>query len=137
MVLAGVGMLYSGWIWLDPVMSLAIAAVIVGSTWGLLRDSVNLSLHAVPPRIEAALVRGYFSGLDGVAEFHDLHIWGMSTTETALTVHLVMPGGHPSDRFIARVADELRRRFGIGHATIQFATGDELHPCPLAPDHAV
>ncbi|MEK7360645.1 MAG: cation diffusion facilitator family transporter [Pseudomonadota bacterium] len=136
-VLAGLGMLYSGWIWLDPVMSLAIAAVIVGSTWGLLRDSVNLSLHAVPPRIEAALVRGYFSGLDGVAEFHDLHIWGMSTTETALTVHLVMPGGHPSDRFIAGVADELRRRFGIGHATIQVEAGDELHPCPLAPDHVV
>lgn len=136
-VLAGVAMLYSGWTWLDPVMSLAIAAVIVGSTWGLLRDSLNLSLHAVPPRIDTAQIRDYFSGLAGVAEIHDLHIWGMSTTETALTVHLVMPNGHPSDRFIAEVANELRERFGIGHATIQVETGDELHPCPLAPDHVV
>jgi cobalt-zinc-cadmium efflux system protein len=136
-VLAGVGMLYSGWTWLDPAMSLVIAAVIVGSTWGLLRDSLNLSLHAVPPRIDTGLIREYFSALAGVAEIHDLHIWGMSTTETALTVHLVMPDGHPSDRFIAEVADELRQRFGIGHATIQVETGDELHPCPLAPDHVV
>jgi cobalt-zinc-cadmium efflux system protein len=136
-VLAGVGMLYTGWTWLDPAMSLAIAAVIVGSTWGLLRDSVNLSLHAVPPRIDTGLIRGYFSGLAGVAEFHDLHIWGMSTTETALTVHLVMPGGHPGDHLMAQVADELRERFGIGHATIQVETGDERHPCALAPDHVV
>ena len=135
--LAGVGMLYTGWTWLDPAMSLAIAAVIVGSTWGLLRDSLNLSLHAVPPRIDTGLIRGYLSRLDGVAEFHDLHIWGMSTTETALTVHLVMPDGHPGDRFIAQVASELRQRFGIGHATIQVETGDELHPCSLAPDHVV
>ena len=136
-VLAGMGMLYTGWAWLDPVMSLAIAAVIVGSTWGLLRDSVNLSLHAVPPRIDTELIRGYFSGLAGVAEFHDLHIWGMSTTETALTVHLVMPNGHPSDRFFTQVSSELHQRFGVGHATIQVETGDALHPCPLAPDHVV
>jgi cobalt-zinc-cadmium efflux system protein len=136
-VLAGVAMLYTGWIWLDPAMSLAIAAVIVGSTWGLLRDSVNLSLHAVPPRIDTGLIRGYFSALDGVAEIHDLHIWGMSTTETALTVHLVMPDGHPSDRFIAQISSELRERFGVGHATIQVETGDELHPCTLAPDDVV
>jgi cobalt-zinc-cadmium efflux system protein len=75
--------------------------------------------------------------LAGVAEIHDLHIWGMSTTETALTVHLVMPEGHPSDRFIAQISSELRERFGVGHATIQVETGDELHPCPLAPDHVV
>ncbi len=136
-VLAGVAMLYTGWTWLDPVMSLVIAAVIVGSTWGLLRDSVNLSLHAVPSRIDTGLIRGYFSALDGVAEIHDLHIWGMSTTETALTVHLVMPDGHPSDGFIALISNELRERFGVGHATIQVETGDELHPCPLAPDHVV
>lgn len=136
-VLAGVAMLYGGWIWLDPVMSLVIAMVIVGSTWGLLRDSLNLSLHAVPPRIDSEAIRSYFSGLAGVAESHDLHIWGMSTTETALTVHLVMPGGHPGDRFIAELANALRQRFGIGHATIQVETGDALHPCPLAPDHVV
>jgi cobalt-zinc-cadmium efflux system protein len=99
-VLAGVAMSYTGWAWLDPLMSLVIAAVIVGSTWGLLRDSVNLSLHAVPTRIDTGLIRGYFCALHGVAEIHDLHIWGMSTTETALTVHLVMPDGHPGDRFM-------------------------------------
>jgi cobalt-zinc-cadmium efflux system protein len=136
-VLAGAAMLYTGWTWLDPAMSLVIAAVIVGGTWGLLRDSANLALHAVPPRIDTTRIREYFSGLAGVAELHDLHIWGMSTTDTALTVHLVMPGGHPSDRFIAEVADELRERFGIGHATIQVETGDALHPCVLAPDHVV
>jgi cobalt-zinc-cadmium efflux system protein len=136
-VLAGVAMLYTGWIWLDPLMSLMIAAVIVGSTWGLLRDSVNLSLHAVPSRIDTGLIRGYFCALDGVTEIHDLHIWGMSTTETALTVHLVMPDGHPGDRFLAQLCLELRGRFGVGHATIQVETGDALHPCTLAPDHVV
>jgi cobalt-zinc-cadmium efflux system protein len=136
-VLAGVGMLYSGRLWLDPAMSLVIAAVIVGSTWGLLRDSLDLSLHAVPPRIDAAQIRAYLSALQGVAELHDLHIWGMSTTETALTAHLVMPAGCPSDRFITQVADELRERYGIGHATIQVETGDGAHPCALAPDHVV
>jgi cobalt-zinc-cadmium efflux system protein len=136
-VLAGVAMLYTGWTWLDPLMSLVIAAVIVGSTWGLLRDSVNLSLHAVPSRIDTGLIREYLSAQEGVAEIHDLHIWGMSTTETALTVHLVMPGGNPGDRFIAQISCALRERFGVGHATIQVETGDELHPCPLAPDHVV
>jgi cobalt-zinc-cadmium efflux system protein len=136
-VLAGIGMLYTGWAWLDPAMSLAIAAVIVATTWGLLRDSVNLSLHAVPPRIDTGEIRDYLSRLDGVAAIHDLHIWGMSTTETALTVHLVMPGGHPGDPFIAQIADALRERFRIGHATVQVETGDELHPCALAPDHVV
>jgi cobalt-zinc-cadmium efflux system protein len=136
-VLAGVGMLYSGWNWLDPVMSLVIAAVVVGSTWGLLRDSVNLSLHAVPPRIDTLLIREYLRGLAGVAEIHDLHIWGMSTTETALTVHLVMPDGHPSDGFIAQISSELQERFGVGHATIQIEMGDQSYPCPLAPDHVV
>jgi cobalt-zinc-cadmium efflux system protein len=136
-VLAGVGMLYTGWNWLDPAMSLAVAAVIVGTTWGLLRDSVNLSLHAVPPRIDTGEIRGYLVRQDGVAAIHDLHIWGMSTTETALTVHLVMPGGHPGDPFIARVADELRGHFAIGHATIQVETGDASHPCALEPDHVV
>ena len=135
--LAGVGMLYSGWIWLDPMMSLVIAVTIVGSTWGLLRDALTLSLHAVPSRIDTERVRGYLCGLAGVAEIHDLHIWGMSTTETALTVHLVMPEGHPSDSFIVQVGEDLRKRFHVGHATIQVETGDKLHPCALAPDHVV
>ena len=136
-VLAGLGMLYGGWVWLDPAMSLAIAAVIVASTWGLLRDSLDLSLHAVPPGIDPAQIRAYLSALAGVAEIHDLHIWGMSTTETALTVHLVMPERRPDDRFIAQIGSELRERYGIGHATIQVETGDGPEPCALAPDHVV
>ncbi len=136
-VLAGVAILFTGWVWLDPVASLAIAAVIVGSTWGLLRDALNLALHAVPERIDTQAIREYFGGLAGVIEVHDLHIWGMSTTETALTVHLVMPGGHPSDGFIAQISSQLQRRFRVGHATIQIESGDKLYPCPLAPDHVV
>ncbi|MEK7436105.1 MAG: cation diffusion facilitator family transporter [Pseudomonadota bacterium] len=136
-VLAGVGMLYTGWNWLDPAISLVIAAVIVGSTWGLLRDSLKLSLHAVPPGIDTVQIREYISGLDGVVAIHDLHIWGMSTTETALTVHLVMPAGHPGDRFITQVNKQLHDRYGVGHATLQIETGDALHPCALAPDHVV
>ena len=135
--LAGVGMLYTGWTWLDPAMSHAIAAVIIGSTWGLLRDSLNLSLHAAPAHVDTGEIRDYLSGLTGVAEIHDLHVWGMSTTETALTAHLVMPGGQPGDHFIAAVARELQQRFGIGHATVQVETGDQHHPCALAPDHVV
>ena len=136
-VLAGVTMLYTGWTWLDPAMSLAIAAVIVISTWGLLRDSLNLSLHAVPAHVDTAQIRDYFSGLAGVAAIHDLHVWGMSTTDTALTVHLVIPGGPPGDQFIAQITRELQQRFGIGHPTIQVETGDERHPCALAPEHVV
>jgi len=136
-VLAGVAILYTGWNWLDPAMSLAIAAAIVASTWGLLRDSVSLALQAVPPRIDTLLIQEYLRGLAGVAEFHDLHIWGMSTTETALTVHLVMPDGHPSDDYVAQISHELQERFRVGHATIQIETGDRLYPCPLAPDHVV
>jgi len=136
-VLAGAGMLYTGWVWLDPAMSLAIAAVIIASTWGLLRDSLNLSLHAAPAHVETSEIRDYLCGLAGVSEVHDLHVWGMSTTDTALTAHLVMPGGQPGDHFIAEVAQGLERRFGIGHATVQVETGDERHPCALAPDHVV
>ena len=135
--IAGVAMLYTGWYWLDPVISLVIVVVIVIGTWGLLRESLQLALNAIPEHINAAAVEDYLRQCNGVTDIHDLHIWGMSTTETALTVHLVMPEGHPSDRFIAEVADELRGRFGIGHATIQVETGDELHPCALAPDHVV
>lgn len=136
-VLAGVAMLYTGWTWLDPAVSLVIATVIVAGTWGLLRDSVGLALQAVPPRIDAMRIRDYLSSLEGVIEVHDLHIWGMSTTEVALTTHLVIPAGHPGDLFIHRVCSELRDRFHVAHATLQFETGDPRYPCPLAPEHVV
>ncbi len=136
-VAAGIGMLLTGWLWLDPAMSLLITAVIFVGTWSLLRDSIKLSLHATPESVDPAGVRRYLSELPGVAGMHDLHIWAMSTTETALTVHLVMPAGHPSDQFLADVVHQIEARFRIGHATIQVETGAGPAPCVLEPDHVV
>ena len=124
----------TGWSWVDPVMSLVIAAVILLSGWTLARDSVNLALDAVPRDIEFADVRACLSGLDGVADVHDLHIWAMSTNETALTAHLVRPGGS-DDSFLHKACEELARRFKIHHATLQVETGDET--CRLAPGDVV
>ncbi|MEO7727597.1 MAG: cation diffusion facilitator family transporter [Burkholderiales bacterium] len=134
---AGAGILLTGWLWLDPAMSLLIVAVIFVGTWGLLRDSVKLALHAAPENVDPLEVRRYLCGLGGVAEVHDLHIWAMSTTETALTVHLVMPAGHPGDDFIARVVHEIEHQYHIGHVTMQVETGTSANPCALAPDHVV
>jgi cobalt-zinc-cadmium efflux system protein len=124
-VVAGLAMMRTGWLWLDPLASLAIVIIIVWSTWGLLRDSLALSLAAVPRGIDLGEVRGWLAAQPGVETLHDLHVWPMSTTETALTAHLVIPGGHPGDAFLLIVADELKRRFGIGHVTLQVETGSE------------
>ena len=136
-VIAGLLTLATGWSWLDPVVSLAIVAVILLGTWGLLRDATRLALHAVPEGVDPANVRRFLERQPGVEEVHDLHIWGMSTTETALTAHLVMPGGHPGDAFIAALADRMDQDFGIAHATLQVETGSGAQPCALAPDHVV
>jgi len=136
-VLAGLGIMFTGWSWLDPLVSLLIVGAIIWSTWGLLADSVSLSLHAVPPGIDALAVRGYLASLPDVAEVHDLHIWGMSTTETALTAHLVMSNGYPGNAFIAQAVHELHERFQVGHATLQVESADEHYACPLAPDYIV
>ena len=136
-VVAGIGMAYTGWTWLDPVTSLLIVTVICLSTWKLLRDAVKLALHAAPENVDPLEVRRYLDGLPGVAEVHDLHIWAMSTTETALTVHLVMPAGHPGDEFFSNVVHHIEDQFRIGHATIQIETGTSANPCLLAPDHVV
>lgn len=132
-VLAGIAILITGWLWFDPVVSLIIAAVIVFGTWELLRDSINLALDAVPQNIEPLAVRTYLAELPGVTQIHDLHIWAMSTTETALTAHLVMPTGYPGDAFLAQICLALHDQFGIEHTTIQVETGDPNHPCVLAP----
>ena len=118
-VIAGVAILFSGATWIDPLVSLLIVAVIAWGTWGLLKDSVAMSLLGVPKGISESGVRSYLAGLEGVSEIHELHIWPMSTTETALTAHLVMPGGHPGDTFLKQVGDELEQNHRIGHATIQ------------------
>jgi cobalt-zinc-cadmium efflux system protein len=135
-VAAGLVMLLTGWLWLDPLVSLVIAAVIVCGTWSLLRDAVSMSLASVPPGIDPASVRAYLCGLEGVSRMHDLHIWAMSTTETALTCHLVIPSGHPGDTFLSRVASELHHRFRIAHATFQIEINEEV-ACALEPEDVV
>jgi cobalt-zinc-cadmium efflux system protein len=136
-VISGLVILRTGWHWLDPAASLAIVAVILAGTWGLLREGMRLALHAVPAGIDPGEVRRTLATMAGVAEVHDLHIWSMSTTETALTAHLVMPGGHPGDAFLAHATHALEARFGIAHATLQIEVGDHDVPCRLAPDHVV
>jgi cobalt-zinc-cadmium efflux system protein len=123
----------TGWNRLDPLVSLAIVVIIFVGTWGLLRDAVNLSLDAVPSGIDRRAVEGYLAGLAGVREIHDLHIWAMSTTETALTAHLVRPGMPVDDALLEEARHELMHRFGIGHATLQVESGQGPTPCPQAP----
>lgn len=118
-VLAGLAILWTGQQWIDPVTSLVIVAVIAWGTWGLARDSVRMGLHGVPLGIDEDAVRAFLARQDGVAEVCDLHIWPMSTTETALTAHLVMPGGHPGDAFLRALAHELGDHHRIGHVTVQ------------------
>lgn len=118
-IAAGFGIWLTGWQWLDPAVSLLISAVILVGTWRLLRDSLRLALNAAPREIDTSAVRGYLEGLPEVQGLHDLHIWAMSTTETALTAHLVTPAGHPGDAFLHRLAHDLEHRFGICHATVQ------------------
>jgi cobalt-zinc-cadmium efflux system protein len=126
-VVAGVAILLTGELLIDPVTSLLIVGVIAWGTWGLLKDSVKLALLAVPDSIDEGAVRGFLAGLPGVSAVHDLHIWPMSTTETALTAHLVMPQGQPGDAFLHEIAHELEHRFRIGHATVQVETGAGEH----------
>jgi cobalt-zinc-cadmium efflux system protein len=131
-VIAGLAMLRTGWLWIDPVVSLAVALIVLVATWGLLKDSVALSLQGVPREVDAQAVGRWLSALPGVAEVHDLHIWAMSTTEIALTVHLVYPAGFPGDACLRGLCEELRARHAIGHATIQVETGEPGQGCPAS-----
>ncbi len=134
-VVAGFLIIATNWLWIDPVISLVIAAVIIWGTWGLLRDSVNLALHAVPHGIEVAKVRQYLSSLPHVTEVHDLHVWPMSTTETALTAHLVRDVDNCDCALLEQASRHLQSKFEIQHATLQFETLD--HQCHLASDDDV
>jgi cobalt-zinc-cadmium efflux system protein len=136
-VAAGIGMRLTGWSWLDIVTSLLIVVVIFAGTWGLLRDALSLALHAVPKGVDINALREFLQSRPGVCEVHDLHVWGMSTTETALTAHLVMPDGHPGDDYLAELAHSIEHDFSIHHATLQIETGAASKPCALAPDHVV
>ena len=130
-VVSGIIMIYTGWYWLDPAVSLVVTAVIVLGTWGLLRDSVQLALSAVPAHIEVSAVDAFLRQCSGVTDIHDLHIWGMSTTESALTVHLVMPNGYPSDAALEEIVQALQDKFSIHHSTIQVEQGSTDHSCSL------
>jgi cobalt-zinc-cadmium efflux system protein len=133
-VVAALVIMGTGWLWVDPAISLCIAAVVLVSGWGLARDSVNLALDGVPKSIELAEVRDFLGRLDGVTEVHDLHIWAMSTNETALTAHLVRPGGY-DDSFLHQACEQLSQRFKIHHATLQVEAGSDA--CKLAPAEVI
>jgi cobalt-zinc-cadmium efflux system protein len=136
-VVAGIAIWLTGWTRLDPLMSLVVSVVIVYGTWGLLKSALGLALDAVPEGVDATAVRAHLLALPGVTGLHDLHIWGMSTTETALTCHLIMPGGHPGDAVLGGVAQQLHQSFGIQHATIQIELADTDAACVLTPEHVV
>lgn len=130
-VVSALAIRFTGWLWLDPMTSVVIALVIIAGTWGLLRNSVRLAMNAVPDGIDRAGVERYLAGLPGVAAVHDLHIWPISTTETALTAHLVRPGKNQDDALLLEISSVLKDRFGIGHATIQVEQDGSC--CRLAP----
>lgn len=130
-VVTGVVIMVTGLLWIDPVVTLLIVAIILIGTWGLLRDSMNLAVDAVPSNIDSVAVRSYLSGLPGVASVHDLHIWGFSTRHVALTVHLIMPELPDSDSFLHDLAQALNDRFGIGHSTVQIERGVGDSACTL------
>lgn len=126
-VVAGVAIIFTGLWWIDPLVSVAIVAVIAWGTWGLARDSLRMGMLAVPPQIDLAEVKAHLASFEGVTAVHDLHVWPMSTTETALTAHLVMPGRPASDSFLRELAATLETRFGVGHSTLQVESGE--NPC--------
>lgn len=130
-VAAAVLIRYTGWNWLDPVTSVLIVAVIIYGTWGMLRESLHLALNAVPRQVDVVAIANYLGSLHGVTSIHDLHVWGMSTTESALTVHLVMPQGYPGDHFMDDITHTLRHRFALLHSTIQIEQGTTQHVCAL------
>lgn len=136
-VIAAGLIMVTGWQWIDPAIGIVIAVVIFISTWQLAKDSVNLALDAVPAGLDRAEVEAYLAGLPGVSDVHDLHIWALSTTEIALTAHLVRPNGGLDDAFLSRVQDELAARFRIGHAALQIEAGDPAYPCRLAPAEVI
>jgi cobalt-zinc-cadmium efflux system protein len=134
-VVAGAVVAFTGWHWVDPAASLIITVMIGLGSWSLLRRSVHMGLLAVPEGINEEKVRTFLAEQTGVTAVHDLHIWPMSTTETALTAHLVIPGGHPGDAFLHGLAGALEKKFRIGHSTIQVECEAEV--CSLHPDGVV
>lgn len=133
---AGLLIVFTGWVWLDPLASLAIGIVIIVATWDVLREAVDLAMDAVPGGVPHDEVQDYLASVPGVLEVHDLHIWGLSTTQTALTAHLVF-GDEYADRNLHDVTTQLRDRFGIGHSTLQVETNADAELCRLRPHDVV
>jgi cobalt-zinc-cadmium efflux system protein len=136
-LVAGGLIAWKHWHWIDPTLSLIIVAAILWGTWDLLRKSVNLAMDAVPLHIDPEKVREYLNGLQGVTAVHDLHIWAMSTTETALTAHLVRPDETSADDLLHCASHDLHERFHIGHVTLQVERGNGPHVCKLESDEVV
>jgi cobalt-zinc-cadmium efflux system protein len=130
-VVSGMAIMLTGWFWLDPAISLIIITLVIYSTWGLLRDSVQLILSAVPAHIDITAIDAYLRCQPGVTDIHDLHVWGLSTTESALTVHLVIPQGYPGDTFMDEIRNTLESRYGIHHCTLQMEEGTTSHACHI------
>lgn len=134
-VVSGGIILLTGWSWVDPLTSLGVGAMIIWGTWGLLTGALSMSMNAVPLEVNLPAVRRMLEELPGVAGVHDLHVWSLSTTETALTCHLVVPGGHPGNALLEEIGLRLRKEFGIGHTTMQLEI-DEPSAAHLAELHA-
>ncbi len=135
-VVAGLVVMYTGWSWLDPAVSLVIVVIIVAGTWSLTKESTQMVLAGVPASVDLPGVTDFLKSREGVTEVHDVHIWAMSTTETALTAHLVMPGGYPGDAVLDGIVEELRRDFSIHHCTLQVEEGTTNHgSCALHGAH--
>jgi cobalt-zinc-cadmium efflux system protein len=130
-LVAGLVVLSTGWAWIDPAVSLVIVVLIMKSTWALLREALEMTLGAVPGNVDAGAVETFLLARPGVTGVHDLHIWSMSTTDVALTCHLVMPGGYPGDAAIDDIARQLKEQFGIHHTTLQTEQGTTQHECSL------
>lgn len=133
----GTLIMFTGWAWVDPLLTLAVSIAIIAGTWTLLKQSLYLALQAVPDHINATAVKNYLSTLDGVTQVHDLHIWAVSTSENALTAHLIRPSGHPGDAALQEVAHTLTQEFGIQHTTLQIELSDTDVACEQAPDHVL
>lgn len=135
-VLAGLAIHFTAWNWIDPVTSLVITLMIALGSWSMLKESVQMGLLAVPASVNEEKLRAFLLARPGIAALHDLHVWPISTTDTAMTAHIIMPGGHPGDAFLHGLAHDLEHDFGIGHATIQVET-DSGHGCALHSDEVV
>jgi cobalt-zinc-cadmium efflux system protein len=134
-VVSGLAIMATGWAWIDPALSIVIVLLILVSTWALLRESLRMVLAAVPDNVNAPDVEKFLRGVAGVTDVHDLHIWAMSTTQTALTAHLVIPSGYPGDSTIDAIVTQLRNDFKIHHCTLQVEQGTTAHGCTLHDAH--